>query len=83
MKKAKREGIELVKEKVLQMGYELDRYGNYKKEIIDSSGMPWLHRFKLNSNKWRHEVKASYGWVRLRSGFYSKVVKLENGDIRI
>lgn len=49
-------------------GWQADRYGHLQKEIDGKQ-----YRFKLSSISARYEVKTGSGWVRIRSGYYSKL----------
>jgi len=49
-------------------GWKLDRYGHLKKEANGKT-----YRFKLSRVAVRYEVKSRSGWVRIRSGYYSKL----------
>ncbi len=57
-------------------GWQLDRYGNLRKEVDGRS-----YRFKLSRIAVRHEVKSRAGWVRLKSGYFSKLTITPEGDI--
>jgi len=74
MKKEKRDGRQLAMDFFLDLGFRPDRYGNLKK----TTGKGKVYRVKFNPNKLRYEIKIVHGsgdssWVRIASGYYSKL----------
>jgi len=57
-------------------GWTLDRWGHLKKEV---NGSPY--RFKLSRIAVRYEAKSASGWVRIRSGYFSKLSISTEGKI--
>jgi len=57
-------------------GWKLDRFGHLKKEENDK-----IYRFKLSRVAARYEVKSSAGWVRIRSGYFSKLSISDEGRL--
>jgi len=57
-------------------GWKLDRYGHLKKETDGKT-----YRFKLSRVAVRYEVKSRSGWVRIRSGYYSKLSITDEGKL--
>jgi hypothetical protein len=57
-------------------GWSEDRYGHLQKTSCVPEGCPRevkTYRLKLSSIAARYEVKTSFGWVRLRSGYYKNL----------
>ncbi len=70
--------INTIKEHLIAMGWEEDRYGNLKSEGWPSS-LPGMkgkipegpQRYKFQATSLRHERKTQFGqWVRISSGYY-------------
>ena len=69
-------------------GWELDRFGHYQK-----IGCERKYRVKMQDLSCRIEVQVRYEateyspakneWVRLGGGYYSKIVQLDDGRIRV
>jgi len=57
-------------------GWQPDRFGNLRREENGRS-----YRFKLSRIAVRYEAKSRAGWVRLRSGYFSKLTITPDGDI--
>ena len=57
-------------------GWKLDRFGHLKKEANGKA-----YRFKLSRVAARYEVKSSAGWVRIRSGYFSKLTISDEGKL--
>ena len=57
-------------------GWQLDRFGHLRKEADSKT-----YRFKLSRIAVRHEVKSRAGWVRLKSGYFSKLTITPEGEI--
>ena len=57
-------------------GWQLDRWGHLRKETDGKS-----YRFKLSRIAARYEVKSRAGWVRIRSGYFSKLSISDDGSI--
>ena len=57
-------------------GWQLDRFGHLKK---DQDGK--TYRYKLSRIAVRYEVKSSAGWVRLKSGYFSKLSITDEGKL--
>ena len=57
-------------------GWKLDRFGHLKKEENGKT-----YRFKLSRVAARYEVKSSAGWVRIRSGYFSKLSISDEGKL--
>ena len=57
-------------------GWLPDRFGHLRREENGRA-----YRFKLSRIAVRHEVKSRAGWVRLRSGCFSKLTITPDGDI--
>ena len=57
-------------------GWQTEDWGHLKKEAAGKT-----YRFKLSRVAVRHEVKSRAGWVRLRSGYFSKLSITPEGDI--
>ena len=74
--KKKRDGRLLLSDWAKKNGWELDRYGHYKKDINGE-----IYRLKNQANKVRYEVKTKAGWVRLQSGLYTKLYIMEDGKL--
>jgi len=49
-------------------GWNLDRFGHLKKNLNGK-----MYRFKLSRIAARYELKTSDGWVRINSGYFSKL----------
>ena len=49
-------------------GWNLDRFGHLKKNLNGK-----MYRFKLSRIAARYELKTSTGWVRIKSGYFSKL----------
>ena len=49
-------------------GWQLDRFGHLKKSLNGK-----VYRFKLSRIAARYELKTSAGWVRIKSGYFSKL----------
>lgn len=60
-KKQKQQKIEALKKIIIDCGFKIDRYGNYK--ITKTKE----YRIKFKPNNLRFEVKNSFGWVRIFS----------------
>ena len=58
-------------------GWKLDRWGHLQK--TRSNGK--TYRFKLSRISARYEVKGEYGWVRLRSGYLSRLNLADDGKL--
>lgn len=81
----KREQFEAV---LVADGWENDRFGHYQKAIRERE-----YRVKMQDLSCRIEVQARYEateyspakneWVRLGGGYYSKIVQLDDGRIRV
>ena len=56
-------------------GFVKDRFGHYKKTILDGQGRRAVYRYKIQEISVRKEVfsPAFKGWVRLKSGYLSKM----------
>jgi hypothetical protein len=57
-------------------GWQLDRFGHLRKETEGKT-----YRFKLSRIAVRHEIKSRAGWVRLKSGYFSKLTITTEGEI--
>ena len=57
-------------------GWQLDRFGHLKKEKDGKS-----YRFKLSRIAVRYELKTSSGWMRLKSGYFSKLSISDEGKL--
>jgi len=75
MSKKIEEGRQLVIDWAIKNGFQLDKWGNYK-NAVDTD------RIKLNPNKVRFEVKRAGSWMRIKSGYYSKISIGENGKLK-
>ena len=69
-------------------GWCADRYGHLQKteHVRDANGQGPIvatreYRMKLSSIAARYEVKSGAGWVRLRSGYYSKLAITAEGKL--
>lgn len=81
----KREQFEAV---LVADGWELDRFGHYQKAIRERK-----YRVKMQDLSCRIEVQVRYDateyspakneWVRLGGDYYSKIVQLDDGRIRV
>jgi hypothetical protein len=58
-------------------GWKKDRFGHLQK----TRGAGEQYRFKLSRITVRYEVKSTSGWVRLRSGYFSKL-SIEDGQLK-
>lgn len=58
-------------------GWKMDRWGHLQKD--QSNGK--TYRLKLSRIAVRYEVKGEYGWVRLRSGYLSRLSVSEDGKL--
>ncbi len=59
-----------------QCGWKLDRFGHLKKEQNSKT-----YRFKLSRIAARYELKTSSGWVRIKSGHFSKLSITDEGKL--
>ena len=59
-----------------KQGFRADRHGHLQ---MDDRGR--TYRFKLSRIAARHEVKSGAGWVRIRSGYFSKLSLTPDGRI--
>ena len=57
-------------------GWKEDRWGNLQKATHGQT-----YRLKLSTVAVRKEVKSSAGWVRLASGYYSKLTIDDDGNL--
>ena len=57
-------------------GWELDRFGHLKKNLNGK-----VYRFKLSRIAARYELKTSNGWVRIKSGYFSKLSLTDEGKL--
>ena len=57
-------------------GWKLDRYGHLKRSLDGKT-----YRFKLSRVAVRYEIKSSAGWVRIKSGYFSKLSISEDGKL--
>ena len=57
-------------------GWTEDRFGHLQKANGTSR-----YRLKLSSIAARSEIKTSYGWVRLRSGYYKNLTITADGKL--
>ena len=57
-------------------GWELDRFGHLKKSLNGK-----VYRFKLSRIAARYELKTSTGWVRIKSGYFSKLSLTNDGKL--
>jgi len=71
-KKQRIEHIENIKSILLENGWLLDRWGNFKRDD---------YRVKMQKTSMRYEVKHSTGWINLRSDYYKNVMVTENNFI--
>jgi hypothetical protein len=61
----------------ISKGWSLDKWGHLQK--TRSNGK--TYRFKLSRISVRYEVKGEYGWVRLRSGYLSRLTLTNDGKL--
>ena len=56
-------------------GWREDRFGHFQLEKTskETAGQVNTYRLKLSRIAVRYEVKSSAGWVRLSSGYFSKL----------
>jgi len=57
-------------------GWQLDRFGHLKKYLNGKT-----YRFKLSRIAVRYEIKSRAGWVRIRSGYFSKLSITPDGQL--
>jgi len=57
-------------------GWKLDRFGHLKKDLNGK-----VYRFKLSRIAARYELKTSAGWVRIKSGYFSKLSLADEGKL--
>jgi hypothetical protein len=57
-------------------GYERDKWGHYQRTRFGDR-----FRLKLSKLAVRHEVKSRYGWLRVKSAYYSHLRLDETGDL--
>ena len=57
-------------------GYQEDRYGHLQKTAPDGQ-----KRMKLSRIAVRYEKKCPHGWVRVLSGYYSKLSATPDGKL--
>ena len=57
-------------------GWKLDRFGHLKKSLNGKG-----YRFKLSRIAARYELKTSNGWVRIKSGYFSKLSLTDEGKL--
>lgn len=55
-------------------GWKIDRFGHLR---VEGSN----YRYKLSSIAVRYEIKLPSGWVRLRSGYFSKLSITPDGKL--
>lgn len=77
------------------LGWEMDRYGHLQKDVTQSvkaTGQKLTRRMrlKLQATSCRLEVKSqtknsngAYEWFRIGGEFYSKIVQLDDGRVKI
>lgn len=77
------------------LGWELDRYGHLQKDVTNRHRetkelITRRMRIKLQATSCRIEVKSSqknfdggYDWIRVGGEYYSKILKLDDGRIRV
>ncbi len=65
--------IEAIKVLLDSQGYVKDSYGNYKK----TEGQD-VYRYKFEKTCLRKEVKGSFGWIRIVSGYYKDLSIIDN-----
>lgn len=72
-------------------GWTLDRWGHLQKQLYgpskpDDAGRHHVQlkefRFKLSRIAARYEVRCSAGWVRLSSGYFSKLEITPDGELK-
>lgn len=65
-----------IEEIIVDLGWVVDRWGNYKKIVGDS-----IYRLKFQKTSLRYEVKVtgSGGWLNLRSDYYKNIEVGERG----
>ena len=56
--------------------WKLDRFGHLKKNLNGK-----VYRFKLSRIAARYELKTSAGWVRIKSGYFSKLSLTDEGKL--
>jgi len=57
-------------------GWKLDHFGHLKKSLNGK-----VYRFKLSRIAARYELKTSTGWVRIKSGYFSKLSLTDEGKL--
>ena len=73
----KKQHIELVthiKETLTNIGWEEDRWGNFKSTINKS-----LYRVKFQKTSIRFEVRVAGGWLNKVSDYFKNIERLDNG----
>jgi len=56
--------------------WKLDRFNHLKKSLNGK-----VYRFKLSRIAARYELKTSTGWVRIKSGYFSKLSLTDEGKL--
>jgi len=65
-------------------GWWEDRYGHLQRTTCLPGGCPReveTYRLKLSSIAARYEVRTSFGWVRIRSGYYKNLSISADGNL--
>ena len=63
-------------------GYQEDRWGHFKKTIKGKDGESRTRRLKLSRIAVRLEVKLDSEWLRIKSGYYSKLSITADGKLQ-
>lgn len=72
----------------LAHGWQHDRYGHLQKTIGSDENYQAVgrvsrtYRYKLSRIAVRKEIKSAYGWVRIKSGYYSKLSISDDGKLQ-
>ena len=60
--------------KIKSLGFTIDRWGNFKREVGDK-----VYRFKLQKTSLRYERKMGKDWLNIVSDYFSNITIIGDG----
>ena len=60
--------------KIKSIGFTIDRWGNFKREVGDK-----VYRFKVQKVSLRYELKVGKDWMNVVSDYFSNITVSEDG----
>jgi hypothetical protein len=73
-KKQRGNHLEDIINKIKSIGFTIDRWGNFKKEVGNK-----VYRFKLQKTSLRYELKSGSDWRNIVSDYFSNITIIGDG----